>query len=353
MIFRDRDVFFDKFGRIYVTLGYLQPPDRVLSFLKYIPCKKGEVNPQWKSNKIYYRRIFWGTVESVKKGLAENIPSYTIADPFFGTDLIQVPHSDIKNHFIPEHRIREIIENPRDSLEKKVAYIAKLLHTVLKIPYKDLGVAGSILWKGHQPNFSDVNMNIYGFENAWKLQRNYEKLVEEDSRVKLRKVEQWENTMKRITDRCPLNLEDVKILFLRRKEIYYENEGIGIMPILRPNYDLLPIEYGTEIYKTELDNIKIQGEIVKDIHSLFMPAIYELEPYRNEKNKISDLDSDNLRILIYDGSFRSLFRENDHVKISGTLQKVLNVHDESLKTIQIMIGTKKGAGQEYMALSRS
>ena len=34
---RDRDIFRDKQGRMFVTLGYIQPPDRILSFLKYVP----------------------------------------------------------------------------------------------------------------------------------------------------------------------------------------------------------------------------------------------------------------------------------------------------------------------------
>ncbi|MFX0093158.1 MAG: hypothetical protein ACFFBD_15480 [Candidatus Hodarchaeota archaeon] len=349
MIFRDRDVFFDKHGRIYITLGYLQPPDRVLAFLKYIPSQKGESSPQWKLQNTYYRRIFWGTVESVKKGLKENIPSYSIWDSFFGTELIEVPHTDIKQHFIPEQRIQEILSDPQGPLEKKVAHVAELLHSVLNISYNDLGIAGSILWRGHQ-SISDVNMNIYGFENAWVLQRNYDHLVKEAPSIKLRKIEQWGKTMKRIADRNPLTLEDVQTLFMRRKEIYYKNEGIGVMPILRPDKDRLPIKYGTEVFKTDLENIILRGEIVADDYSLFMPAIYELALSKRERSKIPGLTSSNLRILVYDGSFRALFQKHDRVEVSGALQSVLDPDNRSIKCKQVLVGTKQGSGQEYLRL---
>ncbi|MFX1252972.1 MAG: hypothetical protein ACFFCZ_15300 [Promethearchaeota archaeon] len=350
MILRDRDVIFDLHNRIYVILGYLQPPNRALAFLKYIPTQRDETTLQWKIEETYYRRIFWGTVESVKEGLKENMPSYTVVDPFFGTDLIQVPHKDIKQHFIPEKRLHEILLKPRDPLEEKVAFIAELLHTVLKIPYDDLGIAGSILWKGHQPHLSDINMNIYGFENAWILQQNYDRLVKEVPAIKLRKIEQWGKTMKRIVDRTPLSLEDVKALYLRRKEIYYQNEGIGVMPILRPGVDPLPIKYGTEVFKMDSENVVIRGEIITDDYSLFMPAIYELAPFKDEIEKIKAFESDVIRILVYDGSFRALFKKYDRVEISGTLQNVLRSADQSIKCKQIMIGTKQGSGREYIRL---
>ncbi len=350
MILRDRDVIFDLHNRIYVVLGYLQPPNRALAFLKYIPSQRDETTLQWKFEEIYYRRIFWGTVESVKEGLRENMPSYTVVDPFFGTDLIQVPHTDIKRHFIPEKRLQEILMKPRDLLEAKVAFIAEQLHKVLKIPYSDLGIAGSILWKGHQPHLSDINMNIYGFENAWILQQNYDRLVEEAPTLKLRKIEQWGKTMKRIVNRTPLSLEDVKALYLRRKEIYYKNEGIGVMPILRPGIDPLPIKYGTETFKLDLENVVIRGEIIADDYSLFMPAVYEVAPFKDEIEKTDELDSEVIRILVYDGSFRALFKKHDYVEISGTLQSVLRSADQSIKCKQIMVGTKQGSSREYIRL---
>ncbi|MGY5865778.1 MAG: hypothetical protein RTV41_14340 [Candidatus Thorarchaeota archaeon] len=337
---RDRDIFHDTEGRVFVVLGYIQPPDRILSFLKYVPDSDGK----WMSGDIRYKRIFWGSVTSTVEGMSILPADYTVEDPHFGTELMEPPREVISKYFKPELRLREILdEGPKDSLEELVHRGATALHDTLEIPFDNIGVAGSILWKGHEPGHSDVNMNVYGFESSWKLHSNYESVRDQTDGSRLRELPDWEHAISRVHARVPImGIEDLQNLFTRRKALCLDSMCIGITPILHP--EEVPIQHGSESYlSVSTEPVTITMDIVSADYGIFQPAIYEcssepLDVIAGEKVG---------RILVYDGAFGGLLRPDDRVEVTGTLQKVIR-GDEIL--YQMMVGTKSGAGKEFIRL---
>jgi len=340
---RDRDVFHDKDGRVYVTLGYVQPRDRILSFFKYIPHPEGK----WRTANQRYKRIFWGGGASAAEGMLKAPDDYLVHDSHFNSELLEVPRTDIEKYFSPEIRLNEILEaDSRDSLEESVAQMALALHDTLGIPLERLGVTGSIVWKAHNPSFSDINMNIYGFEMAWNLQRGYDAVAEQNSHIRLRQMHEWKRTMSRVVERIPvLPLAAMQELFTRRKGLLCYERSIGVMPILLP--DEAPIIHGSESYTTMTSEpVRVNMEITADKYGLFLPAIYE--------GRSSPLEVINgariTRILVYEGSFRGLILAGDSVEVSGIIQRVIS-NDPSVEAFyQLMVGSKTGAGKEYIRL---
>ncbi len=327
---------------MFVVLGYIQPQDRALSFLKYVPASEG----RWEQAGQKYRRIFYGNVEAVVDGL-EIVPSnYLVDDSHFGTKLLEVPHTHIVEHYRPDERLQEILSlGPQDVLESAVDGMTKALHDQLGIPLSDLGVAGSIAWRGHNPEFSDINMNVYGYDSAWKLHNDHT-IAAEDNRVRLRTLEEWNMGISRVLNRIPsLSATDLRKLFERRIAFYYDDQCIGITPVLRP--DEAPIVYGSESY-SQLDTAlaKITFQVENTDCGIFHPAIL--------KGKSTVLANHNdievTRIMIYDGAFTGLFVPGDEIEVSGTLQKVSPNTSDDIEFYQLMIGTKNGAGREYIRL---
>ena len=340
--FRDRDIIIDRDKRIFVTLGHIQPPDRVLSFLKYIPDNSGK----WTSGSQSYRRIFWGGVDSVVNGLRTVPREYLIDDSHFGTELLEIPHENISQHFIPEERLQEIrTSGPSDRLESHAMGLADALHDRLGISYSDIGVAGSILWKGHNPEFSDVNMNIYGFKNSKILQTGFAE-VSSASKVRLRKSGEWVSGISRIRERVPiLGDEDIKNLFERRFAFYYDDQCIGVTPVLRN--EEVPIAYGSESYRQELAvPITVTFQVEDANYGLFSPGIItgQSPPLKRiHGEKVS-------RLMIYDGVYNGLLRDGDTLEVTGTLQKVRFQFQDVESIYQLMVGTKLGTGIEYIRL---
>jgi len=339
---RDRDIFHDIEGRVFVVLGYIQPSDRILSFLKYMPDSSGE----WQSGDIKYKRIFWGSVSSTIEGMNVLPSDYIVEDSHFGTDLLEPPRDIVAKYFSPEIRLREILDiGPSDQLEELVKRGADTLHDALDIPYDRIGVAGSILWKGHSLERSDVNMNIYGFDSSWTLHNNYDSLMEGRMDARLRELADWRHAIDRVHARVPiLKSEDLQNLFTRRKALCLDDVCIGITPILLP--DEIPIQYGGESYSMiSTTPVSITMDIHGDEFGIFHPAIYDAQ------SSSLDILNDNSvsRIMVYDGAFGGLLRTGDRVEVTGTLQRVTS-QDGTPPFYQVMVGTKSGAGKEYIRL---
>jgi predicted nucleotidyltransferase len=335
---RDRDIFRDHQGRTFVTLGYIQPIVRVLSYLKYIPDENGK----WQAQGTRYRRFFWGSVDSTVEGMPLVPEDYITFDTHFQTDLVEPPRTAIKDYFSPEQRLKEILTDPQDEMEELVQRAAKALHDELRIPLENLGIAGSILWKAHNPEFSDINMNIYGFKESWVLQKNYSNLENKEAQTRLRDLPEWNRAIDRIRARISiLDSDSLQTLFTRRNALCIGDRCIGITPILRPNE--IPIEHGSETYTTiKEDPVKITTTVESADYGIFHPAIYTIASALLDNISIS-------RIMIYDGAFGGLFKTDDKIEVSGTLQKVVRTSSGE-EFHQLMIGTKSGSGKEYVRL---
>ncbi|NHI89090.1 MAG: hypothetical protein EAX87_06170 [Candidatus Thorarchaeota archaeon] len=339
---RDRDIFHDTAGRVFVVLGHIQPSDRILSFLKYVPDPSGD----WQSGAVKYKRIFWGSVSSTVDGMNLLPSDYIISDAHFGTELLEPPRESVAKYFSPEFRLREIIEQgPRDPLERLAKRGADTLHDELGLPYERIGVAGSILWKGHSLERSDINMNLYGFDASWILEDHYESLAEGRTDTRLRELVDWRHAMARIHERVPImKTEDLESLFTRRKALCLDDVCIGITPILLP--DEAPIRYASESYTSVSSKpVTITMDIEDADYGLFHPAIYGVTT-----QSLDVIDGASVsRVMVYDGAFGGLLRTGDHVEVTGTIQRVSSASDAP-PFYQVMVGTKTGAGLEYIRL---
>lgn len=339
---RDRDIFHDIGGRVFVVLGHIQPSDRILSFLKYVPDSSGD----WQSRDIKYKRIFWGSVSSTVDGMNLLPSDYIVEDSHFGTDLLEPHRNNVAKYFSPEIRLKEIVEHgANDPLEELAKRGADTLHDALGIRYDNIGVAGSVLWKGHNLERSDINMNIYGFDDSWTLHNNYESLIEGREESRLRELADWQHAIARVHARVPImKSEDLQNLFTRRKALCLGDVCIGITPILLP--DEAPIYYGSESYTAiSTKPMTITMEIEEVEFGLFHPAIYD-----GQSPPLDVIDGDSVsRIMVYDGAFGGLLRTDDRVDVTGTLQRVVPTNGDTL-FYQIMVGTKSGAGKEFIRL---
>ncbi len=342
--FRDRDVFHDIDGRVYVTLGYIQPDNRILSYLKYIPSQDGK----WKVGQTRYQRMFSGSITSVVEGTQKVPDQYMYKDTYFGANLLEVPKTDVSKYFNPEERLREIVtRGPSDSIEEMIVTLAEAIQTSLDVPLSSLGITGSVAWGAHDPEWSDINMNIYGFDNSWHLYKHHELLDESEPTIRIRRGVDWSSTMAHLKSRVPfLSQEDLTRLYKRRTELILQDQFVTIMPVLLP-YEA-PIEYGSEQYITMTDSpIDIKMWIDGCDYGIFLPTIYT--GYSNPIEELGGIEV--TRIMMYDGSFRSMLRDGDRVQIFGTVQRVVTPNSANRSPFyQIMVGTKSGIGKEYIRL---
>lgn len=80
-----------------------------------------------------------------------------------------IPRAYVRKYYLPEQRLQEILDAPRDPLEEEVRAFVYEIIACTGIRGEDLGVTGSILLGIHNPGFSDIDLLVYGLENALKV----------------------------------------------------------------------------------------------------------------------------------------------------------------------------------------
>lgn len=296
-------------GGIYDVKGYVHPPGKVVAFIKYAPSRRAE---RFK-NGVGYERIY--ALESRLSYLQRFKPQYLIFDEVFGRVMVEVPLSDVKEHYLPEAKLQAL--RRREFLDRVEADALDLIRKVKEtsgVSWFDMGVSGSILLDMHN-DLSDVDLVIYGKENCLKA---YEALLAMRERgltrayqgrllEKLHEVRSMENPTAFELFKA---LEGGKVL-----EGTYGKREYFVRMLKRP--EECGETYGDRRYR-RIEEAHVQGVVVDDGESIFTPCRYVVElekPARGAKQ---------IAITSFRGRFTELARVGEAVEAHGVLEEVLS-----------------------------
>src|SRR4029079_17940508 len=99
--------------------------------------------------------------------------------PTTGLRFSHVPPDAVARYYVPERRLAEILAGPTDALEHETRDLARFLAGATGVPLDAFGVSGSILLGLHNPAFSDIDLLIYGADNARRLRAVIDDLAPE------------------------------------------------------------------------------------------------------------------------------------------------------------------------------
>ena len=270
---KDRDFLETREGMLFCVTGYLHPPDKYTAYLKYSPAPMGK----WKGGGIAYRReLEYYRVDKVADTIAyleQNYPHYVHYCPVRGIKFSMVPHKYVERYYIPEERLRELLESPRDRLEEEVcAFVDEIAaHTGLR--REDFGITGSILLGIHNPAFSDIDLLVYGLEEARKIRA----MLKEGKSARIRPVagkalEEW---CAGVVEHFPLSLAEARYLAGRRWNYgFFEGRYFSIHPTRRD--EEIKENYGDRVYR-ERGMARIRAVVADASQTLFTPAVYRVE----------------------------------------------------------------------------
>jgi len=342
---KDRDFIQTKEGMFFCVTGYLHPPGKYTAYLKYSPSWKGK----WRDKETTYRReLDYYHVSNVAKTiqyLGRNYPHYVHYYSAWDIKFSIVPQEYVKRYYLPEERLSEIFITTRDTLEEEVYDFASEIIAHTGITEGDLGITGSILLDIHDPQFSDIDLLVYGLENAFKVR----------AMIKRGKSDRIHNvTGKALQDWCttvakhfPLTSDEAEYFASRRWNYgFFRNRYFSIHPTRKD----------AEIKERYLDNIyKDKGEAtiratVSDAReSLFMPAVYRIEDVEDIKGGAEvQLAAPELReVISYEGLYRDIVDSGEKIEAKGKLESVNGTY------YRLLIGTTKLKGKGYIKPARS
>jgi predicted nucleotidyltransferase len=328
---RDGDAILTKEGFIFYVIGYLHPPERVISYVKYVPKKLAEdfdikwLPYEWKLEDsvlvrpaMLYSPSNYDRILSVFK---QNHPEYVVEDKNLRKELLTVPKTSIKSIFEPSARLMRLLEKQKkghlDELEKAAAELIVSISGRSRVPLSRFGIHGSISLGMHNSQ-SDIDVAVYGAGNFREVLLNMNEMVQED---------------------MDLGLLEESIYDTLRKNRFIWNSRRVVVNAIRM-YEEINERFGDFNYISAGQHLSFTCEVNNDWESVFRPAIYGIANYKelDPQSRIERSKQPTQSVSMI-GELRGIASTGDKIKVSGSLERVEDAKTGELHHYRAVVGS--------------
>ncbi|MEM2211384.1 MAG: hypothetical protein QW372_01185 [Nitrososphaerales archaeon] len=307
---------------IFEVKGLVHPPNRLISFIRYIPDQNGErVRGLLRYKKVY-------ALNERYKLLKERYPQFLILDPIFNQELCEIEYSKVFYHYKPQQKLTQLLNADNlNSIESAAIRFVKLLSNESNTPLSQFGISGSILLSLNLPS-SDIDVIVYGSKYCKAVKEALMELFKSSSKVKpynngdLYRLYQFRSRDTQI----PLNN------FLwheKRKTIQGKFENIDYFIRYVKDWNEINEEYGSVIYKP-IGYGKIKAKVIDDSESFFTPCKYTLSQVEFlDGDKVSNIDE----VVSFRGRFCEQVMNNELIIAQGVIEKVISKHKDYYRIV--------------------
>jgi predicted nucleotidyltransferase len=329
MRFREGDLVEDVNRIIFDVKGLVHPPNRVVAFPRFVPDARGDR----KRGNIAYRKVY--ALSARYELLQKQFPQYLIKDSVFGEELCEVPTTNIKRHYRPVERLRELRKSSKlDTLEQNALEFISVLKESANIPWDNLGISGSILAKLHTST-SDIDPIVYGVENCRNLYVALANLPEKaKNRIKFYRTEKELRTL------FEFRSKDTQVSF----EDFVRTESRKVLQgkYLQHDYFIRCIKdwnetderYG-DVQYSNAGYAKIRATVVDDSEAVFTPCKYKIENIQHLEGTVAKPISE---IVSFRGRFCEHARTDETVIAQGKVERVRSVKGD--EHFRLLLGNK-------------
>ncbi len=314
---KDRDFIETTDGLLFCVVGYLHPPDRYTAYLKYVPSIDGK----WRRRGTGYARVlpYYHVlqVENTYSYLQENHPQYMYHCPVRNITVSSVPLGSVEMYYQPRSRLEAILrDGPRDSLEDKLIRLLGIISAFTGLDINDLGVTGSMLTETHSPEFSDMDITVYGVGATLLLKEAIIGIRGEGEVIQPFSDAKWEEWSMSRAGRFPLRFEEL-MMFTERKWNYgvYKGTYFSVHPV-RTDEEITE-KYGDFTYR-QRGEVSGEAEVSDSSESIYIPAIYRVEDVEVHDGSHAEIKE----IVSYEGLFCDMFEPGERVEFRGVLEQV-------------------------------
>ncbi|MCX8171545.1 MAG: hypothetical protein N3E47_06220 [Candidatus Bathyarchaeota archaeon] len=342
--FRDRDFIQTIEGFLFCVIGSIHPPDRVISYIKYVPAEDG----LWGRGDLRFRRIMrhytmLELIDTLK--FLEQHPEYLYYSHVMGVNMSAVPIEKISFHFKPEEKMRKLNEaggDGLDPLERKALDLALRISDESGVPLENFGVTGSILLGIHQP-FSDIDLTVYGKENSRKV-RNTLQQIHSTRKIDIQRfsgvrAEEWCLNKSRL---YPLTYEEAKMLLERKWNIGLFQGTVFSLHPAKFEWEVGE-KYGDRVFEAK-GMVKITATVIDDSESDFMPSKYLVEDVKVlEGPRVNDIRE----VASYEGLYAGISNRGERIVAYGKLERVFD-NRRGEEYHRVLVGSQEARGGDYV-----
>lgn len=338
---KDRDFLRTLEGFLFCVVGYSHPRDRVISYLKYVPSSEGA----WgKEGERYARTMPNYTIPSLLSNiemLRRSHPKYVFHSHILNIQMSVVPNDHIAERYSAENKLQAFFRSKElDPLQEATVELASRLSRETSVAKDDFGVTGSILTGIHNPRFSDIDLTVYGGENAWKVKRM---LREAPRSTSLRRHPDRlsREMLKRWVKDYPLTRSEAEMIYSRRWNYGCFNDRLFSIHAVRKDVEIVE-RYGDQRFFPQ-GMVEGSAEIMGIGESLFLPCTYKVKGLEVKLGEgVTEVDE----IVSYDGFYSGIFDCGEHVSVKGKLEKVTNKTGDAY--LRVLVGSPEAKGRDYI-----
>ena len=342
------DYFRDDKERICQVLTWHHPPERRLCIVKYDLGESFWVSRE--TGKRYTRILKSYSLEGHQDNLhlVKKIePDYLYHSDVYNVDFLAIPNDRISHYYYPEERLIEILElenSKLDDIEIKVKTLAKEINKNLNIPFKNMGITGSILWKA-QTEKSDIDFIIYGNQYAQNFNEEFTKIYKTSKDIRFLPSEKQERYVLSFAKKSGLP-KNITRKYIKMKKWLSIYDKTNLSLIFSPLPTELPFNYGEQYFRP-ITPVDVKCIIENSDMGFAYPSIYEINncEFLTECNLEEDISLK--RVISFEGALTGYFSKNDIIVIRGLLEEVLDQNGKLL-FYQIILGTKECVENEFI-----
>ncbi|BDG60443.1 hypothetical protein caldi_15330 [Caldinitratiruptor microaerophilus] len=344
----DRDLIRSVDGLYFTVYGYEHPPGGAACFLQYVPVPG---DPGRGAKPMDYPH--GGAVVETTRWLAEHYPHYV--RPGRGSPLPVVPAGRVGAYFRPAEGLAGIRRRgPRDALEETLLEFTDLLARAAGIPPERLGITGSLLLGVHDPATSDMDLAIYGREQALRAR---EAIVggclPHVTRVPPEHRARW---LRRMTVHHPHSPAEALYLIERRWHYgYYRGREFSLKAVRDPAGPPPPVPGPGRA----LGRVRVRGTVADAADGCFTPALYRLRDLEWAGGAPAGLAPDaDLPVWSFEALYSWAFDPGQRVEVDGVLEEALAPDTGGAgpadragspgSRLRVLVGTAGGAGRDGM-----
>jgi len=340
--FRDRDYIQTVEDYFFTVVGNVHPLNRVTAYLKNIPSSLGK----WGNGKKRYKRVLkqytMTDVADTITFLRLNNSEYICHSKEQNITFSFVPVTKIKHHHRPEEKLAKLVTDEElDHLQLKAILLAKEVSKESNVDLSTLGITGSLLVDIHRPEFSDIDLTVYGISNCNATKRGSLRLFQKGvfKRFERDELDKWGLDRARLYS---LTIDEARKVYLQKwNRGRFRDTLFSIHPVKVESE--ISETYGSKIF-TPMGIVECEAVVKDTSDSMFLPAKYKIED-------VSILNGDSFNeiseIVSYEGLYADIASEGERIICKGKLEKVVS-RDNKQEYYRILVGSFEAAGRDYI-----
>jgi predicted nucleotidyltransferase len=327
---RDRDGIVTKEGLIFRVFGYSHPKNAYICDAEYASTDIFEskdlraLRNGGESGKVFYK--FYD--DEGWKFVFKNYPQYTILHKMLNVKVVGIKSSDIAVVRQPQQQLEALdMAEPADKLHAAMLRVLEVAEKHSGLETEDFGVFGSMLHGFHHPDFSDIDLLVYGGKQIGKMREALSGLYS-DGLSGFRN--EFETSAAMDGKRWRFKNFSVKeFMWHQKRKLIYglcddRESGRTIKAEFEPVKEWCEIfsEYNPTTHIVPKEWVRIKARVMADADAPFIPSVYGIEPLEVLNGSKKALES--VRVVSYMEEFRLQAQKDETIIVEGTLEEVVS-----------------------------